>query len=711
MKKVNLLLFAIAAIFLGSCQQDLPEPAGEQDVVINISPGEKGLKSGADCLEEADYALLKLVGIEEPLVLDILEINGTLYTAAMKLAPGSYILEEFFLMKNAEPEDIVVSASPHIDSDYGEFVVNPVHIPFEVGAFVKAEISVDVLCFDEAESEEFGFTWFKINVYTLREGLFFGDHCSEVFAEYAGSKYGDDPKFDMAAIYKIELYLDEDGDETYELLVGSFNNYEDENGEILVDELGNPVYVTTGSGSSVPPLSVFYIDRPNVEDYFKLVISVYQKTDAGFDYVAGDPWFFTDDMSTLVNHPGPIDGSSVTIETGADGVYDFISGPCVVSEFDFEVEDPGNGDDAEVCGHLYLDTNGNGTQDQDEPDLANVDVIITASNGDTQTVSSDANGDWCATVPPGQTSADVDENDPDYPTGYTQTEGYDPTTIDVVTGQPNDGGIDGYYFPTDDCDDCDGGLVYLKLRYDGSGSVSIEVKDDNETYFSDVVLGGNEFSFEGTKDDGKFEKNNLEIYIDGQLNTEIHVSCSQDVNPGLSFGDFTITDAIDVKGNHICPADDDDNGGGDGGSETAFGYDSNAGVATCFLDINDLQNQRWGWTNQYEGDKDKKYEIKLYAGASHCNPNTEVGKFKFEVKNGKIKDMKFDLDDEYKLADAHVYVGEDILPIKNGSYTVSPGQFTLKKDGLNDDKYEFPDEIDMHDEDFYLIAHCTVVDK
>jgi uncharacterized repeat protein (TIGR01451 family) len=102
-----------------------------------------------------------------------------------------------------------------------------------------------------------------------------------------------------------------------------------------------------------------------------------------------------------------------------------------------------------VSGHLYIDTNGNGTQDPGEPDLADVDVIVTNSNGIPQTVTTDSNGDWTATVPPGSTSAKVDETDPDYPTGYTQTEGTDPTVVIAVAGSNTDAGIDGYAPPAD----------------------------------------------------------------------------------------------------------------------------------------------------------------------------------------------------------------------------------------------------------------------
>ncbi|MCD6346799.1 MAG: hypothetical protein J7L96_05195, partial [Bacteroidales bacterium] len=411
MKKLNLFLAVIVGIILASCQQDLPvtDSHAKQDVVFNIGLGEKGLKGGSiDCVSEADYALAKLKDIPEPLKLDIVRVNGELFSATIKLAPGSYILEEFFLMKQGDPDDILVSATPHAGSTYGELIVNPVSIPFEVTAFGKVEVSVDVICYDEAEFESFGFMWFKVNVVHIHEGLFFGDHCSEEYGDYAGSIYGDNPKYDMAAIFKVDLWLNDDDNPDYEVHFGTFNNFEDED--------GNPIYVADMNGSSVPPLSVTYIDRPDVADNYMLVISVYQKNGDVFEYMPGNPWYFTDDISELTQ-PDPTTGSTVTITPGDDGIYDFISGPCIVSEFDFNIDEP----------------------------------------------------------------------DPD------------PFV----------------------CDECEGGLIMLKLRNDGP-TASIIVKDDKEVYFEATVVHDETFEFNGTKSDGKFEKNTLEIYVDGTLNTTIH---------------------------------------------------------------------------------------------------------------------------------------------------------------------------------------------
>lgn len=54
--------------------------------------------------------------------------------------------------------------------------------------------------------------------------------------------------------------------------------------------------------------------------------------------------------------------------------------------------------DGDVTGHVFLDLDGDGTQDPGEPDLANVDVAVTDAAGNTQIVTTDSNGDWLATV-------------------------------------------------------------------------------------------------------------------------------------------------------------------------------------------------------------------------------------------------------------------------------------------------------------------------
>ncbi len=107
-------------------------------------------------------------------------------------------------------------------------------------------------------------------------------------------------------------------------------------------------------------------------------------------------------------------------------------------------QDFGYFEPAFVNGHLYFDTNGNGTQDAGEPNLPGVDVVVTDLNGNQQVVVTDANGDYVAAVPAGSTTVDIVNTDPQFPLNVVQTEGTDPTTVVAVTGANTDAGIDGF---------------------------------------------------------------------------------------------------------------------------------------------------------------------------------------------------------------------------------------------------------------------------
>ena len=161
-------------------------------------------------------------------------------------------------------------------------------------------------------------------------------------------------------------------------------------------------------------------------------------------------------VRTLVDQGADASDSDANVATGLTATFAVAAG-ATNNTLDAGFYQPGT-----VFGHLYIDTNGNGTQDSGEPDLANVNVVVTDVNGAIQTVSTDASGDWTAAVPPGSTTANVDETDPQYPTGYTQTEGNDPTTVTAVSGANVDAGNDGYFLP---------GVI--------SGSVLADTDNDN----------------------------------------------------------------------------------------------------------------------------------------------------------------------------------------------------------------------------------------
>ncbi|MCH8961857.1 MAG: T9SS type A sorting domain-containing protein [Bacteroidetes bacterium] len=102
------------------------------------------------------------------------------------------------------------------------------------------------------------------------------------------------------------------------------------------------------------------------------------------------------------------------------------------------------------------------------------------------------------------------------------------------------------------CDECKGGVVQLTLQYNGAAA-TILVQDSEDIYFNAMVAAGGQFTINGTKSDGKFQKNNLDFFVNTAPNTNIHVSCSQPINPGLVFGAFTIIEAISKGGGEVCP--------------------------------------------------------------------------------------------------------------------------------------------------------------
>ncbi len=113
-----------------------------------------------------------------------------------------------------------------------------------------------------------------------------------------------------------------------------------------------------------------------------------------------------------------------------------------------------------------------------------------------------------------------------------------------------------------DCDKCKGGVTSLTLRYNGLAAAVVKVKDTVDTYFEATVQPDATFSFQGTKADGKFQKNSLDVSVDGTLDTSMHVSCSQPIQPGLVFGSFTIEEATSKDNGNVCALDEepDDDG-------------------------------------------------------------------------------------------------------------------------------------------------------
>lgn len=124
--------------------------------------------------------------------------------------------------------------------------------------------------------------------------------------------------------------------------------------------------------------------------------------------------------------------------------------------------------DATIFGKVYLDTNANGQWDVGELGVADLSVLITHSSGGVFTVTTNAQGDWTAAVPAGSVSVQLDSSDAEYPNGYLQTEGDDPTTVLAVAATSTDAGNDGFVLPASIS-----GITQVDRNYDDIGDLAV----------------------------------------------------------------------------------------------------------------------------------------------------------------------------------------------------------------------------------------------
>lgn len=109
--------------------------------------------------------------------------------------------------------------------------------------------------------------------------------------------------------------------------------------------------------------------------------------------------------------------------------------------------------------------------------------------------------------------------------------------------------------PPPACGECEGGVVELTLRYIEGVAAAIVIEAGDDVYDLGVVAPGGEFTIEGTRADGRFDSNNLEVALDGVVQAqEIHVSCSQPIEPGTVFGALQVVGAVSRENGPVCPA-------------------------------------------------------------------------------------------------------------------------------------------------------------
>jgi hypothetical protein len=252
-------------------------------------------------------------------------------------------------------------------------------------------------------------------------------------------------------------------------------------------------------------------------------------------------------------------------DAGSDDALDNDCSPFTVvlddDEHDLTVD---FGYDVECTGAIgdfvWLDLDGDHLQDPGEPGIEGVVILLLDENGNViATTTTDQDGFYlfvglCA----GTYTIDVDPDSvPDdiapvlCGIGSDDTIDSDCKPAEVVLPDNDSLVLDvdhGYAA----CGECKGGVTGLTLQFQGDQAAQVTVidKDDN-VVFDGLVEPFASFSFIGVDTDNKLT-NEIDIYIDGLLDAEIHTSCSQPVTPGVIYGSFQIQAATSKDNGPVC---------------------------------------------------------------------------------------------------------------------------------------------------------------
>jgi len=327
MKKLIPILFSMLLltflIAMNGCKKDTEDPVISEDLVevsfdvSNVTPGD--LKSGGDSVLCQDLLATHVVITyhgpapditPKSITLDVYYLGNIPYTKAIKLAPGTYTIDEFIVYSGTQ----VIEGTPHAGSGYAAFLSDGMSLSrtFTVQAWKKLQLKVEVVCYKPEVHAEFGFIYFKLDEIIVREQWFFGDICIKDVADYNIPGTTDFPNYytiqnggpittyDLPAIFRVEVWR---------------------NG---VHQL--PDYTNAGSLVS-GPVKVQYGDYKNQVDNFEFKLFVYARVGAGFGWYYLKSWTFNDISDIQTQAPG---------ETANDNVVDFVVGTCIQSASNYQ---------------------------------------------------------------------------------------------------------------------------------------------------------------------------------------------------------------------------------------------------------------------------------------------------------------------------------------------------------------------------------------
>ena len=151
-----------------------------------------------------------------------------------------------------------------------------------------------------------------------------------------------------------------------------------------------------------------------------------------------------------------------------------------------------------------------------------------------------------------------------------------------------------------------------------------------------------------------------------------------DPNPEIGYSDETVSGLNGWTTTRTWTATDDC--GNTASCEQIISYACNPSCNTAYArsDHNacfyDWGFSNWGWSNSLSEGADEYWPI--YAGNPDCAPITDPIGSAHVTYSGSTVTVVYMLDAPYYLEQVHVNVGCDMFPMKNGTYTVSPGQYS-----------------------------------
>ncbi|GAA4320808.1 hypothetical protein GCM10023115_48040 [Pontixanthobacter gangjinensis] len=226
MKKINQLLAycAVFALILAGCSKDEPgnvqDPGNSEIAVLELGPVLVDLDNSRqqitpdetpECVGDTPaYARLRLeYGSGNTEIVTNVDItsdsDGNLFTKyseelEIPIPSGettvSVTLTDFVVYND---NDMVIWVAPKEDSEFEDFVTNPLDNEWLLRAGSKNYQEVEVICFDDREVNNYGYQFFDITPIPLIKFCVFGNYCPPSGRHYV-------------AAYRVNVYESDNGD-------------------------------------------------------------------------------------------------------------------------------------------------------------------------------------------------------------------------------------------------------------------------------------------------------------------------------------------------------------------------------------------------------------------------------------------------------------------------------------------------------------------